>query len=243
MIVDIHIPCYVDQFFPQTAFNVVKVLEQVGCAVNYNTNQTCCGMPAFYEGFHDHSKEVGTKLIHEFQNDRYIVSCGSACADMIKNLYPELFHNSILHNEYKNVQKRIFEFSDFLVNVMNVTDVGASLHSKAVYMDPCTALRGLKIEAAPRKLLQKIKGLLLVELADKSCCGWGGTFACKNEDLSATIAEQKTRQLMETGAAFVISSEMGCLMHLESYWKKNNIPLKALHIADVLASVKEPVLN
>jgi len=105
MIVDIFIPCYIDQYFPNTAMNMVKVLEHVGCGVNYNAEQTCCGMPAFHAGYRDQCKEVATKLVHEFQNSRYVVSPGASCVSMVRNYYPEIFHNSALHNEYKQVQK------------------------------------------------------------------------------------------------------------------------------------------
>lgn len=235
MIVDIFIPCYVDQYFPETAFNMVKVLEKAGCNVNYNVEQTCCGMPAFRDGYWGYCKEVGTKLIHEFQNERCIVSPGGTCVSMIKTFYPEMFHNSLLHNEYKNIQKNIYEFSDFLVNVMNVTNMGASLDGVAFYHDNCNALRELKIYDAPRILLRKIKGLSLKEIEEPGlCCGWGGTFSGKFEQPSVAMAEEKINQIVKTGVQYIISNDMGCLMHLDGYLKKNNIPLKVMHIADVL---------
>jgi L-lactate dehydrogenase complex protein LldE len=123
MVVDIFIPCFVDQLYPNTAMNMVKVLEKVGCDVNYNPEQTCCGQPAFNAGYWDDAKKVGEKFIKEFQNDRYIIAPSASCVGMIKNYYPELFHNSALHNEYKQLAKNIFEFSDFLVNVLKITDV------------------------------------------------------------------------------------------------------------------------
>jgi len=237
MIVDIFIPCYIDQYFPETANNMVKVLEKVGCGVNYNVEQTCCGLPAFQDGYRDNCKEVGTKLIHEFQNDRYIVSPGGACVTMIKNYYSEMFHNSMLHNEFKSIQKNIYEFTDFLVNVMHVTDVGAKLNGVAAYHDACNALRELKIKEAPRALLSKVKGLTLREMDESEmCCGFGGTFAGKFENIAFALAEEKTNHALKTGAEYIISTDMGCLMHLEGYLKKNNIAIKVMHIADVLAT-------
>ena len=117
MIVDIFIPCFIDQLYPQTGFNMVKVLERAGCDVNYNPEQTCCGQPAFNAGYWDEAKKVGEKFIKEFNNDRYIVSPSASCVGMIKNYYPEMFHNAVLHNEYKQIAKNIHEFSSFLVNV------------------------------------------------------------------------------------------------------------------------------
>jgi L-lactate dehydrogenase complex protein LldE len=248
MIVDIHIPCYVDQYFPDTAMNMVKVLEKAGCAVNYNVDQTCCGLPAFYDGYQDRCKEAGTKLIKEFQHDRYVVSCGSACTDMIRNLYPEMFHNSVLHNEYKGLQKKLFEFTDFLVNVLGVEDFGARLEGVAVYHDACTALRGLGVHDAPRALLRRVKGLQLVEPGTEgTCCGWGGTFAGKFEDEAAAIALTQTERLERSGARYLVSNETGCLMHLKAVLGKHKPQpaggpagdereMEVLHIADVLAA-------
>ncbi|MBL0342331.1 MAG: (Fe-S)-binding protein [Bacteroidetes bacterium] len=237
MIVDIFIPCYIDQYYPETASNMVKVLEKIGCGVNYNTEQTCCGLPAFHNGYRDHCKDVGEKLIFEFQNDRYIVSPGASCVNMVKNYYPEVFHNSSLHNEYKQVQKYFFEFSDFLVNIMHVNDVGARLVAKATFLDNCSALRECGIHESPRLLLNKVKGLKLVEMKDDdTCCGWGGSFASRYEDIAVKLAEKKVDQVLKSGAEIIISTDTGCLMHLEGYISKNNIPLKVMHLADVLAS-------
>ena len=236
MIVDIFIPCYIDQVYPGTATNMVKVLEKAGCGVNYNTDQTCCGLPAFHEGYRDHCKEVGEKLICEFQNDRYIVSPGASCVSMVKNYYPEMFHNSSLHNEYKLVQKHFYELSDFLVNIMHVSDLGARLVGKAVFLDNCSALRECGIHESPRLLLGKVKGLKLLELKDnETCCGWGGTFATKFEGIATQLAEKKIKQVTDAGAEYIISTDMGCLMHLEGYISKNNLSVKVMHLADVLA--------
>lgn len=237
MIVDLFIPCYMDQVFPGTANNVVKVLEKLGCAINYNVEQTCCGRPAYADGYRDECKAVGEKLIREFQNDRYIVCPSSLCAGMIKTQYTELFHNSVLHNEYKNVQKNIFEFSDFLVNVLKKTDVGAKLSGTATFHDSCKALRELKIKEAPRTLLSHVKGLHVVEMNDSDeCCGYGTSFAGKFENIAVDIAERKITAIENTNADYVISTDLTCLMHLKSVMQKNNKLKNVLHIADVLAS-------
>ncbi len=237
MIVDIFIPCYIDQFYPEVANSMVKVLERLGCGVNYNTEQTCCGKPAFDNGYWDHCKEVGEKLIHEFQDERYIVAPAASCVSMVKNNYAELFHNTALHNEYKLVQKNIFEFSDFLVNVLHVTDVGASLNATATFHDSCNALNDLKIKTAPRLLLSKVKGLNLVEMdRAEACCGFGGNMAYKFEKLAVGLADEKIRSAEKTNAELIISTDMNCLMHLNGVLAKANKPLKVMHIADVLAN-------
>jgi L-lactate dehydrogenase complex protein LldE len=237
MIVDIFIPCYIDQFYPGTATNMVKVLERLGCGVNYNVEQTCCGQPAYLDGYWDHCKKVGEKLIHEFQDDRYIVTPAASCVSMIKNHYASLFHNSALHNEYKMVQKKIYEFSDFLVNVLNATDIGAKLEANATYHDSCSALRELQIKEAPRLLLNKVKGLKWREMKDTElCCGAGGALPRKFESIAVNMGEEKIRNAEDSNAEYIISTDYQCLMHMHGIINKQKKPLKVLHIADVLAS-------
>jgi L-lactate dehydrogenase complex protein LldE len=237
MIVDIFIPCFVDQLYPQMAFNMVKVLERVGCDVNYNPEQTCCGQPAFNAGYWNEAKKVGEKFIKEFQHDRYIVSPSASCVGMIKNYYPDMFHNSALHNEYKQLAKNIYEFSSFLVNVLKITDIGATLEGLATYHDSCAALRECSIKQEPRTLLGKVRKLELKEMNDtETCCGFGGTFSTKFEPIAVGMGSDKVKNALETGAQYLISTDISCLLHLDGYIKKQNLNLKAMHIADVLAS-------
>lgn len=237
MIVDIFIPCFVDQVFPETGLNMVKVLERVGCGVNYNPEQTCCGQPAFNAGYWDAAKEVGEKFIREFQNDRYIVCPSASCVGMIKNYYPNMFHNSAMHNEYKNIQKNIFEFSDFMVNVLKITDLGAKLNGIATYHDSCAGLREYGIKREPRVLLEKVRGLELREMKDcETCCGFGGTFSVKFENIAVGMGEQKVKRAEEVEAEYIISTDLSCLMHMDGYIRKQNKALKTMHIVDVLAS-------
>ena len=237
MLVDIFIPCFVDQLFPEAAFNMIKVLEKAGCTVNYNPAQTCCGQPAFNAGFWDQCKDVANKFINDFPNERYIVTPSASCAGMVKNYYPEIFHNSVLHNKSKSIQKNIYEFSDFLVNVLNVTDIGARLNGVATYHDSCSALREMGIKKEPRTLLSNVRGLEIREMQDtETCCGFGGTFSVKYEAIAVGMAEQKIIHAEETSADIIISTDVSCLMHLDGYLKKQNKKIKVMHIADVLAS-------
>lgn len=237
MLVDIFIPCFVDQLFPEAAFNMIKVLEKAGCNVNYNPAQTCCGQPAFNAGFWDQCKDVAEKFIADFPNERYIVTPSASCAGMVKNYYPEIFHNSVLHNKSKSIQKNIYEFSDFLVNVLNVTDIGARLNGVATYHDSCSALREMGIKKEPRTLLSNVRGLEIREMQDtETCCGFGGTFSVKYEAIAVGMAEQKIIHAEETSADIIISTDVSCLMHLDGYLKKQNKKIKVMHIADVLAS-------
>jgi len=237
MIVDIFIPCFVDQLHPNVGLNMVKVLEKLGCGINYNPEQTCCGQPAFNAGYWNEAREVGEKFIKEFQNDRYIVSPSASCTGYVKNYYPEMFHNSVLHNEFKQIKRNIFEFSDFLVNVLKITNLGASLKGVATYHDSCAALREYGIKREPRTLLEKVRGLELREMKDtETCCGFGGTFSAKFEPIAVGMAEQKINNALEVKADYIVSTDMSCLLHLDSYIKKKKHNIKVMHIADVLVS-------
>jgi L-lactate dehydrogenase complex protein LldE len=237
MTVDIFIPCFIDQLFPETGFNMVKILERLDCKVNYNENQTCCGQISFNSGFWDDAKEIGEKFINDFPHDRPVVIPSASCAGFIKNYYNELFYNTGLHNDYKRLKKNIFEFTDFLVNKLNVTDLGAVFEEKVTYHDSCAALREYGLKDEPRILLSNVKGLELIEMADTDvCCGFGGTFAVKHEPVSTAMAEQKVHNALETGAAYIVSTDSSCLLHQAGYITKHGIDLKVMHIIDVLAS-------
>lgn len=237
MEVDLFIPCFIDQFYPETGFNMVKILEKAGVKVNYNTNQTCCGQMAFNSGFWDEAKMLGEKFITDFSNNRPIVGPSASCIGYIKNYYNELFYNTAYHNEYKQLQKNIIEISDFLVNVLKITDFGSVFEHKVTYHDSCAALREYRLKDEPRTLLQKVKGLELIEMKDTHvCCGFGGTFAVKFEPISAAMAEQKVQNALETGAEYIVSTDLSCLMHQYGYIKKQNLPIKVIHLVDVLAS-------
>ena len=236
MNVQLFIPCFVDQLFPQTAFNMIKVLEKAGCTVQYNSNQTCCGQPAFNAGFWDDAKTVCSKFIKDFSGSEYIVAPSASCVGFVRNYYSKLFDNSSVHNDVKDLEKRIFEFSDFMVNVLKIEDMGATLNGKATYHDSCAGLRECKIKQEPRKLLNQVKGLELVEMNDvETCCGFGGTFAVKFEPISMAMAEQKVNNALATGANYIISTDLSCLMHLDGYIRYKGIDLQTMHIADVVS--------
>jgi L-lactate dehydrogenase complex protein LldE len=237
MNVQIFIPCFVDQLFPETAFNMVKVLEKAGCTVSYNANQTCCGQPAFNAGFWDESRSVCTKFLKDFSGTDYIVAPSASCVGFVRNYYTKLFDNSSLHNQVKDLGNRLFEFSEFMIKVLKVEDVGASLPGKATYHDSCAGLRECRIKTEPRQLLSKVKGLEITEMNDvETCCGFGGTFAVKFEAISVGMGEQKVENALATDARYLISTDMSCLMHLDGYIKNKGYDLKAMHLADVLAS-------
>jgi len=216
---------------------MVKVLEKAGVDVTYNTEQTCCGQPAFNAGFRDEARDVCTKFLNDFSGHDYVVAPSASCVGFVKNYYSALFNNSSLHNDVRDMQKRIFEFSSFMVNVLGVEDVGATLHGKATYHDSCAGLRECKIKEEPRKLLSRVKGLELLEMNDvETCCGFGGSFAVKFESISVAMADQKVNNALATGADYIISTDLSCLMHLDGYIKHKGHPIRTMHIADVLAN-------
>lgn len=205
--------------------------------MQYNEEQTCCGQPAFNAGFREDAKEVCIKFLKDFSGADYIVSPSASCTGFVRNYYGDLFVDSSYNKEVKNIGKRIIEFSDFLVNVIHQENFNASLWGKATYHDSCAALRECKIKNEPRKLLSQVKGLEVVEMEDvETCCGFGGSFAVKFESISLAMADQKVKHALDTGAEYIISTDLSCLMHLEGYIKHKGLPLKTLHIADVLSS-------
>jgi L-lactate dehydrogenase complex protein LldE len=237
MLVDIFIPCVIDQFYPQTGWNFIKVLEKSGCSVNYNIEQTCCGQVAFNAGYWDDCKEIGSKFIKEFVFDRYIVSPSYSCVNMVKHHYSEMFFNTVLHNEYKQVQRNIYEVSNFLVNILKITDLGAQLNAKGVFMNTCSSTSECLKQTEALALLKNVKDLKLLSLDNPTqCCGFGGMFAVKNEPLSVKLGEEKINDALNVGAEVIISSDVSCLMHLDSIIKKKNLSLKTMHLVDVLSS-------
>ena len=237
MNVQLFIPCFVDQLYPDTAFNTIRLLEKAGCKVSYNPNQTCCGQPAFNAGFWDEARPVCRKFLNDFPGEDYIVAPSASCVGFVRNYYEKLFENSSVHHEMTGLQRRVYELSEFLVNVLHREDFGAKLEGKATYHDSCAGLRECGIKAEPRRLLANVEGLELVEMNDvETCCGFGGTFAVKFEAISVAMAEQKVENALATGARYLISTDLSCLMHLQGYINQKGYNLQTLHLADVLVS-------
>jgi L-lactate dehydrogenase complex protein LldE len=237
MNVHIFIPCFMDQLYPQTAFNMVKVLEKVGCTVHYNTNQTCCGQPAFNAGYWDEAKAVCSKFINDFAQAEVIVCPSASCVGFVKNYYTTLFNENETPTKITSLTPKLYEFTEFLVDVLQIESVGAALSTTATYHDSCAALRECNIKEAPRKLLAQVKGLQLIEMNEtNTCCGFGGSFAVKFDAISIGMADQKITHATDTGAQLLISTDVSCLMHLDGYIQNKNLPIKTMHIADVLAS-------
>ncbi len=237
MKVQLFIPCFIDQLFPETAFNMVKILEKLGCQISYNSKQTCCGQPAFNAGYWDECRSVTEKFHAEFDGLAPVVAPGGSCIGYIRNYYHKLYEEDPLPANGMPRLENFYEFTEFLTEVLTVVDVGATLEGVAVYHDACGALRECGIREAPRQLLSKVKGLELRETDDHEvCCGFGGTFAVKFEPISIGMAEQKVLNALEQGAEYIISTDSSCLLQLSGYIRKHDIPIKTLHIVDVLAN-------
>lgn len=237
MNVHVFIPCFIDQLYPTAGFNTIKVLEKAGCKVSYNPDQTCCGQPAFNAGYWGESREVCNKFINDFSEAEIVVMPSASCAGFVKNYYTKIYDTASNQKDIKGLQERVFELSDFLVNVLKVEDLGASFEGLATFHDSCAALRECKIKSEPRRLLEKVKGLQLVELQEnETCCGFGGTFAVKFEGISVVMGEQKVQHIINTKADYLISTDLSCLMHIGGVIDKKQLPIKSLHLADVLAS-------
>ena len=242
MKVQLFIPCFVDQLFPETAFNMVKILEKLGCQISYNAKQTCCGQPAFNAGYWDECRLVTEKFHMEFDRLAPIVAPGGSCIGYIRNYYHKLFEEHDPPATGMPQLEKFYEFTEFLTEELSVVDVGATLEGAtlegvAVYHDACGALRECGIREAPRKLLSNVKGLELRETDDHEvCCGFGGTFAVKFEPISVGMAEQKVLNAVKQGAEYIISTDASCLLQLNGYIRKHNIAIRTMHIVDVLAS-------
>jgi len=244
--VDIFIPCFVDQLYPHTALNMVKVLEKAGCQVHYNPAQTCCGQPAYNAGYKAESRDIAEKFLRDFIEPatadlavpRYVVSPSASCVGMVRNAYSHLFAGTPKAPVCQGVQRRTYELTEFLTDVLHLDAVpGASLPGTYTYHDSCSALRECGIREAPRRLLDGVAGLRRIEMAETTtCCGFGGTFAVKFEAISVAMAQQKVEHALATGADYIVSTDMSCLMHLEAYIRRERLAIKTMHIADVLAS-------
>lgn len=232
--VQLFIPCFVDQLFPQTGMNMVRVLEKLGCAVSYNPTQTCCGQPAFNAGYWDEARAVADKFIKDFPEDTYIVAPSGSCTGFVRNYYGKLFPDDAAKTDI--ARRQSYEFTEFLVDVLGVTNFPATFRGKAAYHDACGALRECGVKKQPRLLLENVTGLELVEMKEaETCCGFGGTFAVKFEPISIGMAQTKVQSALEAGAEYIISTDVSCLMHVQGYIDKHSIPIRCVHIADVLA--------
>ncbi|OIP85139.1 MAG: Fe-S oxidoreductase [Porphyromonadaceae bacterium CG2_30_38_12] len=235
--IQLFIPCFIDQLYPETGLNVVKVLEKAGCTVHYNSAQTCCGQPAFNSGYWNEAGVLAAKFMTDFDANMPIVSPSASCTGYVIHQYHKVLKDNIaLLEKHETLKNSIFELSDFLVNILHIENLGATFPHKVTFHDACSALREQGIKDEPRKLLSQVKGLELIETSEcETCCGFGGTFAIKNSDISAAMAEKKVLNALEAGVSYIVSTEASCLMNINGYINKHSLAIKGIHLADILA--------
>jgi len=238
MEVQLFIPCYIDLLYPETGFNTIKILEKAGCRVHYNPKQTCCGQPAFNSGYWKESASLAEKFLTDFPPGMPIVSPSGSCSSFIIHHYHKVLSDRPeLLTRHALIKDSIYELSDFLVNILKVENLGASFPHKVTFHDSCSALREYGLKDESRRLLAQVTGLELIEMEESdTCCGFGGTFAVKNKAISTAMAANKVRNALATGAEYIISTEASCLMNINGYAKKQKLPVKGIHLADILAN-------
>ena len=229
--------CLADAFYPRVAFAAAAVLERFGVDVRVPLSQTCCGQPAFNSGNRKEARAMAARFLAAFRGSDYLVAPSGSCVAMVKHEYPALFADEpgMLSLAYE-AGERAYELSQFLVEVRGVTDPRSSFRGKITYHDSCHLKRGLGVAEAPRTLLRAIPGVELVEMKESDrCCGFGGVFSVKYPHISCRMASDKIDRILETGAGYVASGDLGCLMNIGGMISRLGYPVKAVHLAEVLA--------
>jgi L-lactate dehydrogenase complex protein LldE len=237
MKVSLFITCLVDQFFPEAGMSVVTVLRRLGVEVEFPVEQTCCGQPAFNSGFTDEARTLAKRFIEIFKDSEYVVAPSGSCTSMVKVYYPELLKDEPEWLERaESLASRTYEFTEFLVNVLGVEDVGSCSRGKVALHQSCHLLRELNVRTEPQRLLNSVKGIEVVELERaETCCGFGGLFSIKYPHISGGILQDKIDSITNSGAEIVVASDVGCLMHIAGGLCRQSVPAKTMHIAELLA--------
>jgi L-lactate dehydrogenase complex protein LldE len=235
MKITLFIPCFVDMMYPQVGISMVKILERLGHQVDCPEEIACCGQPAFNSCYWDEARAVARKALERFGTAEVVVIASGSCGAMLNVFYPELFAGTPHAVAAKTMAAKCYEFSDFLVRKLGVTDLGARFPAKVTFHDGCHGLRELKIHEQPRRLLRQVQGLELVEMREKVCCGFGGTFAAKFPTISTAMGEVKCAQAEETGAEYIASNDSSCLMHIQGLIDRQGGKMKTIHLAEILA--------
>ena len=217
---------------------MAEVLERAGYECEFREAQTCCGQPAFNSGFTTEARDVARYFLEIFEDADHIVVPSGSCCSMVKHHFADLFPPGSSEGRLaRQIGKRVFEFSDFLVSVAGIADLRARYEGAVTYHDSCHALREMKIKDQPRRLLAQVRGLELREMEPpEECCGFGGTFSVKLGELSGDMLNGKIEAIQATGAGGVVSIDPSCLMQIGGGLRRCGLPVKALHLAEVLAS-------
>ena len=234
--VSLFIPCFVDQLTPEIGMDTARVLRRIGCEVDFPEAQTCCGQPAFNSGYWDDARPLAERLVRVFRHADAIVCPSGSCTTMVRSFYPELLAGTSFADEAVSVGKRVFEFSEFLVKIAGVTDVGAAFPYRVAFHDACHGLRELRLKQEPRELLRHVRGIEFVEMpSSEECCGFGGTFAVKFGMISAAMGETKAGNAEASGADYVASIDPSCLLHIDGILRRRNSRVRTIHLAGILA--------
>lgn len=242
MKVSLFVTCLVDQFFPSVGLAVAELLTRHGVEVVFNAEQTCCGQPAFNAGYRFEARavaEVTLKLLaRELEESDYVVVPSGSCATMLKKFYTQLFkEDAELRPLAESLGGRVYEFSQFLADVLGVEDAGACYRGRVTYHDSCHLLRELGVSSEPRKLIAAVRGAEFVEMdGANACCGFGGVFAVKYPEISSAIGEEKIENIERCGADTVVACDAGCLMQMSGLLSRRGSSVRCLHLAELLAA-------
>ena len=237
MKITLFIPCFIDTLYPKVGISVVKVLERLGHQVECPEAIACCGQPAFNSGYWEEARAVAAPVLEQLQDVEALVIPSGSCGAMLKVFYPQLFAGLPQEAAAQALSAKVWEFSDFLVNQLGVTDLGASFPHKVTVHDGCHGLRELGLKQPPRELLSKVKGLELIEMKEaETCCGFGGTFSTKFSAISSAMGEVKCASALDTKAEFIVSNDSSCLMQIQGLATRQQKPIKTIHLAEVLAN-------
>ena len=222
----------------------MKLLEDAGCLVEVPV-QTCCGQPAYNSGDRATTRAIAAQVVAAFEPYDHVVAPSGSCAGMLKTHYPELFAGDpAWEPRVAAFCAKTHELVSFLTDVMKVSKVAAAFAGRVTYHDSCSGLRELGIREQPRKLLASVQGLSLTEMHDSDvCCGFGGTFCVKYPDISNTIVTKKAEHIAATGADTLLAGDLGCLMNMAGRLQRLGKPVKARHVAEVLAGIDAPAIG
>jgi L-lactate dehydrogenase complex protein LldE len=233
------ITCLGDQFYTGTLQNMTRILERLGVELTFPADQACCGQPLFNNGFENQTRSIARNFLRAFsKSEAPIIGPSGSCVSMVKHHYPGLFPaGSPEHALANNIAARIFEFTEYLVDVLKVMDVGAVYAHKVTYHASCHYLREMGLKTEARALLSAVQGLELIPLKEEeTCCGFGGAFSVTFPEVSRAMMENKLKNIIASGADTVVSCEPGCLMNIAGGLRNRGSSVRALHIIDVLAS-------
>src|SRR5215831_3553449 len=222
--------------FPKVGISMVQILERVGHQIHCPENIACCGQPAFNSGYWDEARDVAVNVLNQLRDSEIVVIASGSCGAMLKVFYSELFAGTAHADAARTLASKCYEFSDFLVTKLGVTDLGARFPAKVTFHDGCHGLRELGNKRPARELLANVRGLELVEMKDAEvCCGFGGTFAAKFPMISTAMVEVKCASAFETGAEYIVSNDSSCLMQVQELLDRQGSKMKTIHLAEVLA--------